>query len=310
MPISPSVCFRLAALVLIAAPAAAQPLTILRQTAGDYAFETRVDTTGADCPEPAERLFPPTDEPCGSGRWLAVVWRGTAVDSLDAPMSWLGTVEDTTAAAPGPPMPPYPVVAPAPAGAVRDLTGDGVPDAILTAYSGGMHCCSTHRLVSLGADGPRLLGTVDAEHGMADVADLDGDGTAEWTLRDWTFAYWHESFAGSPAPTVVLAWDGRALAPSAVHMRRTPLPDLPPADRVRADPAWSTRRFPPTDYWATILDLLYAGRGADAARFADEAWPGDALGRAVFLRMLVDQLWRSPYVDTVLDMNEGAVDWL
>lgn len=292
-----------------AVPAAAQPLTLLRQTAGDYAFEMRVDTTAAGCEDLAERLFP-SDEPCGSGRWLAVVWRGATVDSLDAPMAWLGAQEDTTGAAPDPPMPPYPVIAPAPPGTVRDLTGDGVPDVVLTTYSGGMHCCSTHRLVALGADGPRLLATVDAEHGMADVADLDGDGVAEWTLLDWTFAYWHESFAGSPAPTVVLAWDGRALAPSTAHMRRTPLRDLPAAADVRADPSWTARRFPPTDYWATLLDLLYAGRGADAARFAEDAWAGDDLGRTVFLRMLADRLWQSPYADAVVTMNADAVDWL
>ena len=173
-----------------------------------------------------------------------------------------------------------------------------------------MHCCTTHWLVALGDGGPRTLARVDALDGQAGVADLDGDGTPEWTLADYSFAYWHESFAGSPAPTVVLAWDGAALAPSPDHMRRMPLPDLPTAADVRADAAWSTTRFPPTAYWGTLLDLLYAGRGADAARFAEDAWPGDALGRTVFLRMLADQLWQSPYADAVVTMNADAVDWL
>lgn len=308
----PTFRFRLAALLLFVAPAAAQPLALLRYTAGDYAFETRVDTT-ATCPEAPPRLFAPTDAAgdCGSGRRVVVVWRGRDVDAVDAPMAWLGAVPDTTAesavAAASATGGPWPVEATAPS---ADLTGDGVPDVVLTTYSGGMHCCTTHWLVALAPDGPRPLARVDALDGQADIADLDGDGTAEWTLPDYSFAYWHESFAGSPTPTVVLAWDGQRLTPSPEHMRRTPLPDLPTADDVRADSAWTTSRFPPTTYWGTLLDLLYAGRGADAARFAEDAWAGDAIGRTVFLRMLSTRLWESPYADAVVDMNADVVDWL
>jgi|GEM_PF-5540127 len=295
------------------APAVAQPLTLLRQTAGDVAFEMRVDTT-ATCPDAPTRLFARTDDAvtdCGSGRGVAVVWRGRDVDVLDTPMAWLGAEPDTTVeaavAAAGDTGGPWPVERPAPA---RDLTDDGVPDVILTTYSGGMHCCTTHWLVALAPDGPRTLARVEALDGQAEVADLDGDGTAEWTLPDFSFAYWNESFAGSPAPTVVLAWDGERLAASPEHMRRTQLPDLPSAADVRADDAWAATRFPPTAYWATLLDLLYAGRGAEAARFADEAWAGDAIGRTVFLRMLADRIWQSPYASAVAAMNADAVDWL
>lgn len=307
----------LAAFLLAAAPTTAQSLTLVRQTWGDYTFETRVDTTDADCPEAPARLFAPDDPRtvpgCGSGRWLTLRFRGTAVDSVDGPHVWLGAEADTVAMERAGAGPPYPATAPVPAGAVRDLTGDGVPELVVSSYSGGAHCCTTHWIVTLGDDGPRPVARVDAADGEAEIVDLDRDGLPEVALADWSFAYWNASFAESPAPRVVLRWDGAGFAPTWQGLR---LPPLDPAAldaeaaAVRADAAWTERSFPPVAYWATLLDLLYAGHGAEAARFAEAAWAGDALGRAVFLRSLTDVLYRSPYGPAVIDQNRDAVDWL
>lgn len=319
-----SVRWLAAVLLALAPPAAAQPsdaeraeraLVIERWTSVDapgYAFETRVDTSEVACTAAPGRLFAHADDEagCGATRWLAVVHGGRLIDVLDAPMAWVGAAPDSLAE---PPMPPYPVERTLPPGAVRDLTGDGVPDVVLTTYSGGAHCCTTHWLVGLLPAGPRLLAHVEAEHGEAEVADLDGDGLPEWTVADWTFAYWHTSFAGSPAPRVILSWDGERLAPNLGLMTEPPGPraDLDArAAVVRADAAWASQRFPPVAYWGTLLDLLYAGRGPEAARFAEAAWPGDALGRTVFLRVLADRLWQSPYAEAVVEMASRDLDWL
>jgi hypothetical protein len=307
-------------LVLAAGAASAQSMTLVRQAWGEYAFEMRVDTTGADCadlPAAPARLFAP-DSPrsvpgCGSGRWLTLRFRGTAVDSLDGPMVWLGAEPDTVAMERASAGPPYPATAPVPAGAIRDLTGDGVPEVVVSSYSGGMHCCTTHWIVTLAADGPRPVARLDAADGQAEIADLDRDGTPEIVVADWSFAYWNTSFAESPAPRVVLRWDGARFAPTWRGLRWPPI-DIAALDTqtasVRADAAWAERQFPPAAYWATLLDLLYAGHGGEAARFAEDAWDGDAVGRRVFLRWLGDMLYQSPYGSAVADLNRDAVDWL
>lgn len=303
-------------LTALALPASAQSLTLVRQTWGDYSFETRVDTSGVDCPaaERPARLFTFSDvETCGSGRWMTLRFRGAAVDSLDGPHVWLGVEADTVAMARATAGPPYPATVPVPDGAIRDLTGDGAPDVVLGTYSGGMHCCVTLWVVTLGADGPRLLDRIEARDSEPWAEDTDGDGVVEMHLADFAFAYWNASFAGSPAPTVALVWDGTRLAPSWRHMDRSPMPEANLAAAIRltrASPSWAERNFPPADYWGTLLDLLYAGRGAQAARFAEGAWAGDAVGRTVFLRWFADTLHQSPYGAAVADRNRDAVDWL
>ncbi len=48
----------------------------------------------------------------------------------------------------------------------RDLTGDGVPDAIIGQYSGGDHCCTVATIVALGTDTVTPIGRIDGLDGM------------------------------------------------------------------------------------------------------------------------------------------------
>ncbi|MBZ5669730.1 MAG: hypothetical protein LAO04_08375 [Acidobacteriia bacterium] len=48
----------------------------------------------------------------------------------------------------------------------RDLTGDGVPDAIIGQYSGGDHCCTVATIVELGTDTVRPIGRIDGLDGI------------------------------------------------------------------------------------------------------------------------------------------------
>ncbi|HEX6275995.1 MAG TPA: hypothetical protein VFZ53_23305 [Polyangiaceae bacterium] len=65
-----------------------------------------------------------------------------------------------------------------------DLTGDGVPELLVTESSGGAHCCSTYRVISLGPK-PALLLDFAAGDGLLEGAqDLDGKGALELVGRD------------------------------------------------------------------------------------------------------------------------------
>ena len=90
-----------------------------------------------------------------------------------------------------------------------DLTGDGVPEAILTQYSGGAHCCTMGQIYSLTTP-PRLL----LEQGLSnspgwEIVQLDGKGPKELLTSDWRFAYAYGlSYAESPALPQFLAYRG------------------------------------------------------------------------------------------------------
>ena len=312
----PRILVLLGALAALAAlPALAQPGAVRFQQPLGGGYEVQIRTASeAQCPGEPERLFGAAEgtslfelyrsgpATCDADETLSL-WRdGTPLDSVGGHRLWLGAALDTLMWEDLPPE-----AHPVPEGAVRDLTGDGVPEVVVSSWSGGAHCCFSYLVVELG-ETPRLLAAVDAADSEVEVRDADGDGVPELWLHDFAFAYWNTSFAGSPAPRVALAWDGEAFSPSERHMRLPPLaPDTLAAlaETVRADPAWARQTFPPEAYWGTLLDLLYAGRGAEATTFAEAAWPGDALGRTVFLAWFRDQLWRSPYASAVVEMNAG-----
>ena len=317
MPLCAHAAFVLVTLGL-AHPAAAQSRLLFRQPHGAYTVEIR--QSDAPCDDaPSGRLFGPnhvfdasgfavpgrTPE-CPPGQTVTLRHRGQAVDSLGAFRVWLGAEMDTLLLWGD----RSPADLPLPAGAVRDLTGDGTPELVVGTWSGGAHCCRSYAVVSLG-ETPRLLGVIDTQDSELRV-EVGADGVPMLVHHDFAFAYWNESFAGSPAPRVVLTWDGERFAPDPDRMTEPPLPAGDFSRLVaetRADAAWASA-FPPSAYWGTLLDLLYAGRSAQAAAFARDAWPGDALGRAVFLRWFSDQLSQSPYGTDVADRSREAVDWL
>lgn len=193
--------------------------------------------------------------------------------------------------------------------AVRDLTGDGVPELVLADWSGGAHCCFTYYVFTLG---PRfaVLDTIPLEHSDdARFQDVDGDGALELRTRDWTFAYWNTSFMGSPAPEVVLVPGEYGFRMAERYARRPPLS----ADSVRRQVSrvrgeWAEdRRFPPASLWAAMVEMVYGGNAAQVGAFVECAWKGDATGREVFLRYFRDQLMRSPFFEDLNSLNEGGL---
>lgn len=185
-----------------------------------------------------------------------------------------------------------------------DVTSDGIPEHLLESYSGGAHCCHTLYVLDPTREG-LLLGVIEGTHSSFEVRDLDQDGVAEISLLDWTFAYWNTSFFGSPAPTVILAFDGAGLSP-AVHLMRSP----PPTDEDLEQEAAAARAAVLSinddpvpilhPFWGRALDLLYSGNPDHAWRFLDLAWPGDGAWqliptKAAFRAEFEAQLLRSPW---------------
>ncbi|MFH1748846.1 MAG: hypothetical protein ABIG44_17570 [Planctomycetota bacterium] len=186
------------------------------------------------------------------------------------------------------------------AGVGEDITGDGIPNLILSEWTGGSHCCWTYHILSLDPnDGARVVATIWAGHYPATFEDLDGDGRLECILSDWTFAWWNGSSA-SPSPEVILCCRGGQYVVAA-HLMGSPGPSettlIEQARRLRDETGkheWN-RGGVPVEYWAEMLELIFIGHEALAWRFAEEAWPKNQPGKEEFLERFRRQLAESPY---------------
>jgi hypothetical protein len=180
-----------------------------------------------------------------------------------------------------------------------DVSGDGIPDAVVYGWSGGAHCCFTSWILSLG-DEFRILAEVHGGHSEAIVEDMDEDDALEVVVRDWSFAYFPYSFGGSPAPIVVLDWAGSRLEPSPV-LTGFPRPDeqelAAEALSLRQSSRWEGDEAgrPYSEVFGRVLDLLYAGYEDLAWSYLEQAWGGDPATKIRLVAALGRRLEQSPY---------------
>lgn len=90
---------------------------------------------------------------------------------------------------------------------VADLDGDGEPEVVYSAYTGGAHCCSVAQVYRFDA---AANGYSTSAHNFGDpgfrLKDLDGDGRPEWLTRDDAFAYRFTAYAFSGLPVMILRY--------------------------------------------------------------------------------------------------------
>ena len=195
-----------------------------------------------------------------------------------------------------------------------DLSGNGKPDLIVQSSTGGAHCCYTVRVVELGSK-LRVLDKYDAEDGDLSHFLYDQDGHKYvFTAADWSFAYWHTSFAQSPAPKVVLNVSGNDADPAhlAVELMRQPLPASTELDaQSRAvqgtfEQADSDAIPQSPELWTTMLTLIYTGHADAAWQFLDGAWPAGNPHKEAFLGAFCEKLSGSPYWGDLKKMMKTA----
>lgn len=211
-----------------------------------------------------------------------------------------------------------------------DINADGVPDIIVEYYSGGAHCCYEYTIYSLG-DKLKAYARLYGGDSPMEFKDIDDDGNYEVVGKDWTFAYWHECFAASPAPQIILRYEKGRFRLAENLMRISP-PDegtlVKYAENLRRDvvdnrtkmttepvPDGYIRLNDPTTSWHWdsrlwwgMLDLIYTGNGDLAWKYCDWYW-SDQGSRAFpadkkkFLREFKSNLAKSPYWGDLKKMN-------
>jgi serine protease Do len=78
----------------------------------------------------------------------------------------------------------------------------GTPQAVVSQYTGGAHCCMRTTIMTKGAGAKWQIiraGAIDGDYGPA-FEDLDGDGTFEMLSGDNRFLYEFDSYAASRMP--------------------------------------------------------------------------------------------------------------
>ncbi len=167
----------------------------------------------------------------------------------------------------------------------QDVNGDGIPDVVLKAYSGGSHCCWTYYVISLGSK-PALIKKFENNRDAVFFRDNDGGRIVMGTL-DGAFDYFDGlCHACAPFPDVYLRLDG------------TNLIDISPEFAVNYDAIISENRKAlaaeerqrlkaltgkPSDaepvreaVYKTlmiVLAYLYSGREMQARKTLQELWP-------------------------------------
>lgn len=198
-----------------------------------------------------------------------------------------------------------------------DINGDGVPEVIVNEDTREWHCCDVYAIFSLGKS-LKLITVLYGEHSYFDFKDLDNDGKYEAIGRDWNFAYWSTSFAGSPAPEVILRWKNGKYRLAEDLMKKPP-PEkkelLEIASEFKKNAVFygeiQKLHWEP-EWWAVMIKLIYTGNGNLAWEFCDWFWPvpeEKSLGekyfkeKKVFLGEFKKQLKKSYYWADLKKMN-------
>lgn len=199
----------------------------------------------------------------------------------------------------------------------EDITGDGVPDLVIGFRTGGVHCCYTFYVFELGPK-LRLLATFEVgDAGESHFEKRKGEKGLLFVTNDYTFAYKLTSFAGSPAPEVILRFSNGKYRLANDLMRKPPLSRKKLreiAQAVQSDEQWeNSENLPlpaliwstPTLLWSTMLDLIYTGNEKAAWDFFEKAWPKARKGKQARLREFKKVLFSSQYWPQIRDMNRG-----
>jgi hypothetical protein len=176
-----------------------------------------------------------------------------------------------------------------------DLNGDGKPDLVLDGYSGGLHCCYTHLVISLGRT-PRILHAFRNQAPM--TFERQPDGSTLIRAADGVFDYFLVPHAEAVIPQLVLRVQGNDLVDVSANFpelydpqienARTQLssPDLEKFRNANYHDKLFMDQVPTVQRVLTIvLNYLYSGREEKAWEALNQFWPAPDSARVKSLIM-------------------------
>jgi hypothetical protein len=183
-----------------------------------------------------------------------------------------------------------------------DVTGRGHPDLVVSQFTGGGHCCTSHYLYELAPEVRLLARLNDADDDMAHFGRDAKDRKYYYYTADWTFRYWPTCFACSPSEDVILRFVDDANG-GAYHIAfdkmQTAAPkqatwnkELSTAQKAVHDGAVDEMGHA---MWGVVLDLIYTGHSDLAWKFADALGPKAQQKPFTSLADFCSLLKKSPY---------------
>ena len=179
----------------------------------------------------------------------------------------------------------------------RNITGNGIPNLIITNWTGGMHCCNFLTIFELGKQFKKIV-TVEANSSSISLIDLDLDGFPEIEFWDGAIDYQFASFAGSPGGRVVLKYHNKRYEVFSSLMRRTaPTSKELTELKKTVSKSFKTEATPnlPYDFLKMMMDMSYSGNLKIALELADELWPVKKPGLTKFKNEFSQALRESSY---------------
>ncbi|THF69414.1 hypothetical protein E7T06_12040 [Deinococcus sp. Arct2-2] len=163
------------------------------------------------------------------------------------------------------------------------LRPGGMPELVVSTFSGGAHCCSTSYIFTQDTGSVQNIGIInESNYGFSPV-DLNKDGTFELVFVLDTLAYFDYSYADSPGLSSVIGWDGIRLAD-----RTRAYAYVPSQEAARELKELRSRMidYPDLESLTPRLsgyygNMILAGRGAEAEKVI-AALPGVAPLKAWF----------------------------
>jgi len=194
-----------------------------------------------------------------------------------------------------------------------DMTGAGLPDLLISEWSGGAHCCYTFHIFELGDTFRKLqsIPVFDADE-SAFVQRAGVKGLVLDTADYSAFAYFPSGFAGSPAGRVLLSFQEgqfrldpglmKAAAPAKGETAKC-------AALFRKSREW--KHSQPMGMWYYATDLIYTGHQTEALEFLKKSWGGSAEDREKYLSEYQTRLTKSvyyPQLKLLQQMGAAATD--
>ncbi|HEY3858726.1 MAG TPA: hypothetical protein VGM47_03835 [Gammaproteobacteria bacterium] len=204
----------------------------------------------------------------------------------------------------------------------NDITGQGIPDALISENSGGAHCCYTFHILQLGSQFKDVqeIPLLDADESSF-VRRL-GIKSLVLSSADFSdFDYFPASFARSPAGRVFLSFQAGKFALDTSLMRS----NVPVSDAINKcallfkqsrDWKGTENAGQPAGLWYYATDLIYTGNEAAAWTFLDQAWGGSAADKKKYLDDYRQRLKRSVYYQGLESLQKAPmsdagqkIDW-
>jgi hypothetical protein len=198
------------------------------------------------------------------------------------------------------------------------MTGEGIPDLLVSEWSGGVHCCYTFHVFRLGAEFRKIqsLPVFDADE-SAFVRRPGIKGLVLVSADYSDFAYFPTGFAGSPAGRVFLSFqEGRFRLDAALMKADGPRQGEIEKCAVLFKKSRAWKDGQPLGMWYYATDLIYTGNAAAAPRFLAASWGGSTADRDRYLKEYQRRLKKSIYYPELMLLQQlgpsptnQKIDW-